>query len=384
MMTQLWLAATLAAGSAAGAPVVIGLDLEFGHATSTSAAAVKWGALLAVEEINHRGGVLGGRPLVVVERDNRSNPSRGMENLRELAQLPDLVAVLGGKFSQVLLQQIPLAHEFHVNLFSAWAAADDVVDSKPGSYVFRISMRDSWALPALLEHARGRGLKRVGLLLSNVAWGRSSEAAARAWLERQSALTLAGVEWFNWGDTTLLPGYRALQAAGSEAVILVANEPEGAVLVRELATLPRAERIPILSHWGVTGGDFPALCGPALQEVDLVVVQTFTFFGRRSPQVSAVLEAARRKLGVSGPEAIKSPVGLAQAYDIVQILARAVDLAGTTDRARVRDALEHVRYEEGLVRRYGQPFAPGRHDALGPADVFLARWDARGVLVPAR
>jgi len=364
-------------------PVLIGLDLEFGHATSTSDDAIKLGAQLAVAEINARGGVLGGRPLSLVERDNRSNPARGVENLRSLAATPDLVAVLGGKFSPVFMEQVAVAQALKVILLDPWAAADEVVEGRPDSYVFRLSMKDGWAMPALLVRAQARGLGRVGLLLGNTAWGRSNERAARAWLASHPGVTLAGVEWFNWGDPTLLARYQALRAAGAQAVVLVANEQEGAVLVKELAALPAAERLPVLSHWGVTGGDFPAMCGPALQQVDLVVVQTFSFAGPRARRAAPVLAAAKAS-GALGVAALRSPVGVGHAYDLVQILARAVDLAGSTDRPKVRDALERVRYGEGLVRRYGQPFSPTRHEALGPEDVFLARWDASGALVPLR
>jgi len=366
----------------AGPPVYLGLDLEAGHLTSTSDDAIKMGALLAVEEVNGRGGVLGGRPLALVERDNRSNPARGVENLRDLAAVPGLVAVMGGKFSMVFLEQRPVAQALGIPLLDPWAAADGIVDGEPGGFVFRLSLKDSWAMARLLEHARARGLRRPGLLTSANAWGRSSEAAARAWISANPGLTLAGVEQLAWGAQTLLPQLQALRAAGADAVILVANEAEGALLVREVAALPRAERPPLLSHWGITGGDFPSLCGPALREVDLAVVQTFSFHGNRSPRAAQVLAAARRAFGLSGPEAIRSPVGLAHAFDLTLILARAVDLAGSTDRRRVRDALERVRGVDGLVRRYERPFSPGRREALGPGDVFLARWSAAGLLEP--
>jgi len=383
MLTTIILAAALAGAPTSAAPVLIGLDLEFGHATSTSDDAIKLGAQLAVAEVNARGGVLKGRPLLLVERDNRSNPARGVEDLRELAALPDLVAVFGGKFSPVFLEQLPVARELSVLLLDPWASAEDIVDGKPGSYVFRLSLKDGWVMPALLSNAQARGLKRVGLLLGSSAWGRSNERIARAWLTQHPSLRLAGVEWFNIGDKTVVQHHQALRAAGADAVVLVANEVEGSILVREMAALPPAERLPILSHWGITGGDFPALCGGALRQVDLLVVQTFSFVGNPSPRAAAVLAAARRG-GPAAVEALKSPIGVAQSYDLVHILARAIDLAGSTDRAKVRAALEQVRYEEGLVRRYGQPFSPASHEALRPETIFMAHWDGDGALVPVR
>ena len=79
-----------------------------------------------------------------------------------------------------------------------------------------------------------------------------------------------------------------------------------------------------------------------------------------------------------------SAVGLAHAYDLTHLLARAVDLAGSTDRAKVRDALERLGPYDGLVKYYEQPFTEHRHDALSADDVFMARFAADDRLIPLR
>jgi branched-chain amino acid transport system substrate-binding protein len=134
----------VAALAAAADPVYVGLDLEFGHQTSTSATAVQRGVEIAIAEVNAAGGVLGGRPLETVVMSNRAVPARGVENLRALAERKDLVAVLCGKFSPVVLEQIPLLSELKVPLLDPWAAADSIVDNgQRPNYVFRLSLRDS-------------------------------------------------------------------------------------------------------------------------------------------------------------------------------------------------------------------------------------------------
>jgi branched-chain amino acid transport system substrate-binding protein len=65
----LLLAVLGSAGAAEPAPVLLGLDAELGHKTSTSGQAVRRGMEIAIAEINQAGGVLGGRPLVLVVRD---------------------------------------------------------------------------------------------------------------------------------------------------------------------------------------------------------------------------------------------------------------------------------------------------------------------------
>ncbi len=374
----------MAAAAGQPAPVLIGLDAEFGHTTSSSAQAVQQGMELAIAEVNDAGGVLGGRPLELVVRDNRSITARGVDDLRELAALPDLVAVFGGKFSPVYVECLPVAHELGIPLMDPWGAADIITDHgfRP-SYSFRLSLKDSWAVPTMLRFAKeAYGATRVGALLPNTSWGRSNQQAI-AHAVSELGVSLVGEHWYNWGDRSLLAPYQDLRRQGAQAILLVANEPEGALFVKEVASLPADERLPIVSHWGVTGGDFARLTGDALRHVEFAVVQTYAFVGRTDPIALRVLQALRERYGVAGPESIQSPVGVAQAYDLTHLLARAIDLAGSTDRAAIRDALEHLGPYQGLVRHYERPFSPERHDALFPEDVFMARYREDGQLIPA-
>lgn len=378
--TAIAIASPVAAASAP--PVRIAIEAEFGHTTSTSAEAIRRGAILAAAELNAAGGVLG-RRLEIVTRDDRSVPSRAIENVEVLAGDPTVVGVLTGKFSPVVEEVIPVVERLRLPLVATWSAADPIVDaSRRGSYVFRVSLTDAWAIDTLLSAAERRGLRRVGLLVPNTGWGRSALAAAERRVARGRRATLAATAWYNWGDTTMLPHYRALLQAGADGVLLVANEAEGAILVRELAALPAADRRPLLAHWGITGGAFVALAGPALEAVDLSVVQSYSFVGASGPTAARVVRALRDRFGVADARAIEAPVGVAHAYDAVHILAAAVARAGTTDRGAVRDALERLAVYRGLVRTYRPPFTPRRHEALSPGDAFLARYDARGVLVP--
>lgn len=364
-------------------PVLLGIDGEFGLQNSTSAQAIELGVRIAVAEINGAGGVLGGRPLEIVTKDHRSIPARGIRNIKEFIETPDLVAVFGGRFSPVIIEQLPLLREAKLPFLAVWSSADVITDngSQP-NYVFRLSLRDSLAMPFMLETAKKRGFQNVGLLLTNTSWGRSNQAAAQRYAVGHPEPKIVGTVWYNWQEKTLVDKYRKLVEAGAGAVVLVANDDEAAVLVREVAALPRAERVPILSHWGVTGGRFVESAGGALREVDFSVIQTFSFFKARKQPLERFMKVAG-ELGVRRIEDVYSPVGVAHAYDMTHILARAIDLAGSTERHTVRAALEKVGRHEGLVRTYGPPFTPERHDALTPAELLMARYRPDGVLVPA-
>lgn len=382
---SLFLMLGVPARAAAPQPVLLGLDGEFGLDNSTSAQAVELGMRAAVAEINAAGGVLHGRPLQVVTRDHHSIPARGIRNIEAFARMPGLVAVFGGRFSPVVIEELPTIKATHTLFMAPWSSADAIVDNgMHPNYVFRLSLRDALAMPRLLEAARRRGLKRVGLLLTNTSWGRSNAKAAERALPALPGMKIVGTSWYNWRDTDLLDNYRKLRADGAQAILLVANDDEAAVLVRAMAGLPRAERLPILSHWGVTGGAFELEAGPALQQVDFSVIQTFSFYRADPALVRRFLASAAKVSKVRRIEDIPGPVGAAHAYDLTHILAMAIDRAGSVGRKAVREALEHLGTYHGLVKTYAPPFTPARHEALGPHELLMARYRADGVLVPTQ
>ena len=365
-------------------PVLIGFDGEFKLVNSTSAQAIERGILIAIDEINHAGGVLGGRPLKLISKDNRSVTARGIRNLKDFAQMPDMVAMFVGRFSPVALEYVDLAHELRMILLDPWAAADAITENghRP-NFAFRVSLKDSLAMPAMFRHALSIGVNRVGLLLPNSSWGRSNLAAAnRYYLESHKPRSVA-IEWYQWGDLTMLAKYQALRAAGAKAVIFVANNSEAVILCREVATLPENQRLPIISHWGVTGGNFADLIRDDLDKIDFTVVQTFSFFRADPKIVERVMAVSERLFGISRIEELESPVGLGHAYDLTHLLARAIDLAGTTERTAVRDSLEQVQDYRGLVKFFAQAFTAEDHDPLDAEDVFMARYRSiDGAILP--
>ena len=362
--------------SAGSAPVYIGFDAEEGHRTSTSDDAIRIGILTAMDEINRAGGVLGGRKLELIVKDNRSVPARGIKNIEEFSEIEDLVAVVGGKFSPVQIEEVDILHETRTILLDAWGAADEITDNGHApNYCFRVSLKDSWAIKTMMDHSRKIGAKSLGVLLPVTGWGRSNEKAIHEYLAHNPDMKVTSTQWYNWGTQSMTEEYNALLDSGAKAVILVANEAEGSILVKEIAALDRDRRLPIISHWGVSGGAFTRMTGDSLGKLDFSVVQTYSFFdGHRPDKLKTFYKTAGRLFGIKGPEDIPSPVGVAHAYDAVHMLALAIDKAGTTDRPSVRDALENITEYDGLIKFYRRPFTKENHSALLPEDLFMGRF----------
>jgi branched-chain amino acid transport system substrate-binding protein len=366
-------------------PVHIAVDEAYGIRANTSPKAIERGVLAAIEEINARGGVLDGRPLKLLTTDNQALPARGRDNLIDLAAKPDLIAVLTGKFSPVTMEMAPEAARLKIPLISVWGSADPITQGAVNpSFVFRLSLKDSWGVEALIKRGKtAYRAERQCALLPNTAWGRSADAVLSSRAAAHGVRVVA-THWYNWGETSFLDALAECSKASAQALLMVANEREAAIVLTQLSEQPASSRLPVVAHWGLTGGALHQLAGPALEKVDMQVIQTFTFIGNARPAARRLAQWILKDAQLSSVEQIASPVGSAHAYDMTHLLALAVNKARSTRGDDIRKALENLPPFEGAVRRYAPAFTATSHDALTAQEVLFVRANRNGELIPVR
>src|SRR3984893_8702827 len=355
-------------------PVKIGLSAAVSGGSAASGEAIKRGLQIAIDEINAKGGVLGGRKLELVVRDDEGNPQKGVTIERE-----KVVAVFGGLHTTVALAQVPVWHELKTPYMGAWAAGTNITrNGQSPNYVFRVSATDDYVDRFLSRYAMETMKKsKPGLLLENTPWGQSNETGLTKWFG-EKGIKAVGIERFNWGDPDMSPQLLRLKNAGADHIVLVANAPEGAQVLRSKAKL--GWDTAMISHWGISGGRFAELTGDLSDGV--VFLQTYTFFGKQNERGQHVLKVMREKYGVKEPGDVIAPVGTANAYDGLHLVALAIDQAGAADGSRVRDALESLKSEyKGLIKPYKRPFTAEQHDALTDEDYVMVVWKG-GKIVP--
>lgn len=359
--------------------IVIGLNADMSLGGALAGESIRRGADLAVTEINRAGGLLG-RQLKIIVRDHSGIPARGVSNMEYFGQLKNLLAVVGGLHSPVVLSELDLAHNKQIIYLIPWASATAIThNGYSPNYVFRISACNILAGPFMVEHALKRS-RRVALLMGNSEWGRDNLEVIGAVLERAGIKPVA-VERYNWTDTDMTPQLTRMEKANTELILTALNAPGGVALVRSM--IHRPVKIPIVSHWGITGGQFFEPAKKGLETIPFHFIQTFSFLKPRTPAAEKLMRAYFAAHGTSAPEKIPAPAGVAHAYDLVHLLAAAVKKAGSFGRPAVRDALERIEHHEGAVKTYAPPFTPERHDALGQNDFFMAVYDTDGAIKPA-
>src|SRR6266576_2191490 len=125
----MWLVVVLVVAGLAG-PALAQKPLKIGVLTPLSppgdASAGQFivrGAKMGAEEVNARGGVLGGRKIELVIEDDSGTPEKGGAGFRKLATQDRVVAVVGQFHSSVMSAVQALAEQYKVPVFSTQASA---------------------------------------------------------------------------------------------------------------------------------------------------------------------------------------------------------------------------------------------------------------------
>lgn len=352
--------------------IKIGLVTALSGQSAQSGEAITRGLTVAIDEINAKGGLLGGRKLELVRRDDEGNPAKGVVAARELIFKEKVAVIFGGLDTPVSMAIVPIINAEKVPFMGPWAAGTGVTKNGANpNYAFRVSAVDELVDKAMLSYAQKTfKTSKAGLILVNNPWGESNEKGIVAALTEKS-MKPAGIEKFEASDVDIVPQLSRLKAAGADTLFLVGNVGPSAQVVKSLDRM--GWKVPVVSHWGPAGGRFTELAGPNARNVHFV--QTFSFFGKLSPVGEKVVKDLKAKYpNIKGPDDITPAVGVANAYDGMQLAALAIAKAGSTNGDAIREGFYKIDRYEGLIKTYVKPFSPTVHDGLQADDYVWAQF----------
>ncbi len=151
---------------AQGAPVRVG---EMNSYSRFAAFAVPYrnGMQLAQEEINAKGGVLGGRPLEIVFRDDGASPGDAVRVAEELLTRENVVMLAGTFLSNVGLAVADFANQ-KKTLFLATEPLSDAVTMAAGNrYTFRVRPGTYMQTKMLVDAVKSKGVKKWAIVAPN-------------------------------------------------------------------------------------------------------------------------------------------------------------------------------------------------------------------------
>jgi branched-chain amino acid transport system substrate-binding protein len=362
--------------------IKIGLVTALSGQSARAGEAITRGMSVAIDEINAKGGLLNGRKLELVRRDDEGNPAKGVVAARELIYKEKVAVLFGGLDTPVSLAIVPIANQEKVPFMGPWAAGTPITKNGANpNFAFRVSAVDEIVNKAMLHYAQKtfQSAKPAMILVDN-PWGESNEKGLTAALAAKG-MKAAGIEKFDGNAVDVVPQLAKLKAAGADTLFLVGNVGPSAQVVKSLDRM--GWKVPVVSHWGPAGGRFTELAGPNAKGVHFV--QTYSFFGKQTPVGEKVMAALKAKYpDIKGPDDVTPAVGVANAYDAVQLSALAIAKAGSTQGDAVRQGFYKIERYEGLIKTYTQPFTAEVHDAVSENDYVWAQFIDNRILPVAQ
>jgi branched-chain amino acid transport system substrate-binding protein len=317
------LATVMAAGGIgspawAADPVKIGIAAPMSGAAATYGRDTRTGAELAAEEINAKGGILGGRQIELVFEDDKGTPQGGVAAVQKLISVNRAKAITGGTNSSVVLAEgaITKGKVLQVN---AGAQADAITD-QGNPWMFQINNTVS-------ANSRSFNVYLVDTLKpKTVAYmGENTEFNKTILENLKESLKKAGIELVNTSiydaDTNDFTSIISKIKALNPDVVYVADAyPARAAQLWKQVRQMGGFKKSVMSPGVVTSG----MINPSEGAMDGVVTGEIYMPSLEGDANKAFVEAYKKKN--AGVEPGKGPL---VSYEAVKVIAEGMNKAGT-------------------------------------------------------
>ena len=367
------LAASVAVlGMGAGAASAVDCPIKLGGIAPLSAPgtvvggeAMRDAMLIAEEDINAKGGILGCE-LDVVIADSEGLPEKAAAIMEKLITQDGVIGVGGGYHSSVGVASKDIADARGIPVVFAETWNDTITGDKQ-KYIFRIAPLSSWASSTIWEHSLlVPGIKKAAILTENTDYG------IPAAQETKDGLATGGVETVVFSVDIGTQDYAGIveriKAEDPDTIIVLATGEAGYNFTQQAADA------------GIGPQDIPFHAGQVSLESkaywENVPDGNYAFVQRIGVPENLFNETARKFSATykerTGKAAVESYA--MEAYDSIAILAQAINEAGSTDGDAIVAALENIDHDGTLGRIYF-PYGTGKDPSEdGKGDEWWHQW----------
>ena len=325
-----------AAAASEEGPVVIGALVDQTAYLKTLDEGVLQGIQSAVEAVNADGGVLGGRELEVVVEDNAADPQQQVQAFQRVMS-EDPVLFLNGFSSAGNAATAPLAGQEEVPMIVASVTPPDDEE-----WVFSTIVPAKYETGTRVEYLVEQGITKVGILHDPTPFGKLQLDALTGQLE-EAGIEIVGVQEHATDAVDLRPQVSNLLGASTAAVVKVSAGPTQIVAAKALADA--GSSVPLLigvdSHANITQATaaYPELLVTAAP----LQVESELGDDQRTEGITRFVEAN---------PGVDDPTYIGRGWDAVFLAVQAIEEAGSTDGAALRDAIVSMGEYEGTSAAY--------------------------------
>ncbi len=311
-----------------------------------------------VEKINEEGGVLG-RPLELIHYDDVGNASNARNFAGRLIRSDQVDIIVGGSTTGATMAAAPLVTQARIPFISL-AGAVTIVDPVQ-KWVFKTPQSDRMAAERILWDMKRRGFNKIGMISGTGGFGASGRQQTLD-VASEYGIEIVADETYSPSDSNMTAQLTNIRnAEGVEAVLNFGFGQGPAIVTKNYAALDI--QLPFYQSHGVASDAFLDLAGDAAEGLrlpasPLLVPDSLPDDDPQKPVVQAYKDAYEAHWDTK-----VSTFG-AYAYDGLMLAVQAIEAAGTTDKAAVRDELENILGYVGVTGIYNM--GPEDHNGLTP------------------
>jgi len=337
-VVALFLLASCGKSSApAGDTIPIGEFASMTGNTATFGQSVHAGAVLAIDEINAGGGVIG-KKLELISEDDQSKTEDAAAAVHKLIDRDNVVALLGEVASSRSKAGGPIAQAAHVPMISPASTNEDV--TKIGDYIFRICFIDPYQGQTMARFAmKSLGAKHAAILEDMKQ--DYSIGLANSFRETFSAGggQIVSEQSYGSGDKDFHAQLTSIRGFNPDVIFVPGYYTEVALIVRQAREL--GLNVAII---GGDGWDSPDLTKGAEKDFNNTFFSNHFATEDPDPVVQEFVKKYQKKFDGKMPDAMA-----ALGYDAARILADAIKRGGSTDHDKLRAAIAATQEFSGVT-----------------------------------
>jgi len=293
---------------------------------------VKNATLLAIDQINASGGVLGKQIVPVIE-DGASDPAIFAQKAQKLIQEDGVVTVFGGWTSASRKAMLPVFERFHGLL---WYPVQFEGNECSKDIMYSGAQPNQQILPAL-DWAKQKGYKSYFLLGSDYVFPRTANLILKKHITHDG-LTVAGEEYVPLGGTDFSAIVNKIKVAHTDIIFNTLNGDSNVSFFKQMAAAGLTpSKLPVMS-FSIAEPEAKAI-GPSLLEGSYAA---WNYFETLPDPMNKKFVAAYHAKYPGQP--VDDP--MAHGYLDVYVWAAAVKKAGTFNIDKVRKAAATLSYAD--------------------------------------
>jgi len=356
------------------APAVAQNNVKIGSILSVTGPAaflgedMKAGMELAIDEINAKGGVLG-RKIEWFFYDAESQTQKGLTETRRLLDQDKVDMIVGGgNMSGMAIAMLGLTEKAQVPFMSTEGAMDIVTPVAERQWTFKSTADDEQVMERLADYFAKKGIKKIAFLGDSSGFGQAAAGQLKKVAARRNLDVV--YETFNPSDTDMTPQLGKIRDANVQAIVCWTVTPAGVVFLKQAQQLG-LDKLTLIHSYGFVDQRYMQLAGDAAKNLLLVSVKfpVGADLPDADPQKAKILALTK---AFEAKFKRKPNQFAAQTYDAIYLARTAVEKAGGTDRAKVRDAFTTIDGWQGVGGVFN--FGKDKHSGLSKDDLVLVNW----------